>query len=116
MRRTPFEKAYEVPPVSQVGVRTFEGTYVLQDPDQPNKVTLIGHTPPPSLGVGHKAAALVPGLKLAAAPRGCSRLPQLRGELIGRMCSNNKGHKNVTEGTGRFREVRKSQRIIHFPR
>lgn len=50
MRRTPFEKAYEVPPVSQVGVRTFEGTYVLQDPDQLNKVTLIGHTHPPQLG------------------------------------------------------------------
>lgn len=100
VRRTLFEKAYEVPPVSQVRVRTFEGTYVLQDPDQLNKVILSG--PPWALGIGHKAAALVPGLKLAAAPRGCCRLPQLWREFIGRMCSNNKGHKSVTEGTGNF--------------
>lgn len=47
MWRAPFEKAYEVPPVSQVRVRTFESMHVLQDPDQLNKVTLIG--PPPLL-------------------------------------------------------------------
>lgn len=61
MRRTPFEKAYEVPPVSQVRVRTFESPYVLQDPDQLNKVTLIG--PPPLLG--HWARGSCPGAWLA---------------------------------------------------
>jgi len=105
MKRTPFEKACEVPPVSQVRVGTFEGTYVSQDPDQLNEVTLIG--PPPLLG--HWVRGSCPGvwLEISSSSQGMLQASPATGESIGRICSSNRGHKSVTEGTGSFREVRR---------
>lgn len=108
--RTPFEKAYKLSPVSQVRVRTFESTYVLQDPDQPNKVTSTGAP----LLLGHWARCSCPAAWLEIGGRSQGML-LMWGEFIGRMCSSNKGDKNVTEGTGIFWEVR-TRRTIHVPR